>query len=59
MKNLSVDGQQLEDVKDFTYIGSVVDTLGGTDQDALTRIGKARAAFLMLKKSLVFKRAIF
>ena len=45
-----VDGQQLEDVKDFTYLGSVVDTLGGTDKDALTRIDKARAAFLMLRK---------
>ena len=45
-----VDGQPLESVKEFSYIGSVVDTLGGTDKDALTRIGKARAVFLMLKK---------
>ena len=45
-----VDGQPLESVKEFSYIGSVVYTLWGTDKDALTKIGKARAVFLMLKK---------
>ena len=45
-----VEGQPLENVKEFPYLGSVVDTLGGTDKDALTRIGKARAVFIMLKK---------
>ena len=45
-----VEGQPLENVKEFSYLGSVVDTLGGTDKDALTTIGKARAVFIMLKK---------
>ncbi|XP_068759705.1 uncharacterized protein [Montipora capricornis] len=46
-----VEGQLLENVKKFPYLVSVVDTLGDTDKDALTRIGKARAVFIMLKKS--------
>ena len=40
----------LEDVSEFTYLGSVVDTSGGTDKDIRVRIGKARTAFNMLKK---------
>ena len=45
-----VEGQPLEKVKEFSYLGSVVDTLGGTDKDALTRFGKVRAVFIMLRK---------
>ena len=45
-----LEGQPLENVKEFSYLGSFVDTFGGTDKDALTRIGKARAVFIMLKK---------
>ena len=45
-----VEGQPLENVKELSYLGSVVDTLGGTDKDALIRIGMARAVFIMLKK---------
>ena len=45
-----VEGQLLENVKEFPYLGSVVDTHGSTDKDALTRIGKARAVFIKLKK---------
>ena len=43
------DGE-LEEVTEFTYLGSVVDTSGGTDRDITVRIGKARTAFNMLKK---------
>ena len=39
----------LEDIHSFTYLGSVIDTRGGTDQDIRIRIGKAAAAFGMLK----------
>ena len=49
------EGQSLENVREFSYLGSVVDTLGGTDKDALTRIGKARAVFIMLKKVWALK----
>jgi hypothetical protein len=37
-------------VESFVYLGSVVDKKGGTDQDVKARIGKARTAFVMLKK---------
>ena len=37
-----VEGQPFENVKEFSYLGSVV--------DALTRIGKAGAMFMMWKK---------
>ena len=33
----------------FFYLGSAIDRQGGTDRDVTTRIGKARAAFAMLK----------
>nr|KAG5698684.1 hypothetical protein BaRGS_022572 [Batillaria attramentaria] len=33
----------------FVYLGSVVDGQGGTDRDVTARIGKARAAMVMLK----------
>ena len=39
----------LEEVKTFTYLGSVMNQQGGTDADVKTRIGKARAAFIALK----------
>ena len=33
----------------FVYLGSVVDQQGGTDRDVTARIGKAIAAFVLLK----------
>jgi hypothetical protein len=42
-------GSQLEEVDSFTYLGCVVDGLGGTEADIKARIGKARAAFIQLK----------
>ncbi|KAH9580795.1 Laminin subunit gamma-1 [Schistosoma haematobium] len=44
-----LDGETLEDVESFTYLGSIVDRHGGSDADVKARIGKARAAFLQLK----------
>ena len=41
----------LEEVENFTYLGSIVNNLGGTDSDVKARIGKARVAFLQLKKN--------
>ncbi|VDP05860.1 unnamed protein product [Schistosoma margrebowiei] len=46
---ITIDGEDLEDVKTFTYLGSIIDEHGGSDADAKTRIGKARAAYLQLK----------
>ncbi|VDO95470.1 unnamed protein product [Schistosoma curassoni] len=46
---ITLDGETLEDVESFTYLGSIVDVQGGSDADVKARIGKARAAFLQLK----------
>ncbi|VDO99527.1 unnamed protein product [Schistosoma margrebowiei] len=42
----TIDGEDLEDVKTFTYLGSIIDEHGGSDADVKARIGKARTAYL-------------
>ncbi|KAH9590087.1 hypothetical protein MS3_00002911 [Schistosoma haematobium] len=39
---ITIDGEDLEDVKTFTYLGSIIDEQGGSDADVMVRIGKAR-----------------
>jgi hypothetical protein len=39
----------LEEIKSFTYLGSVISQQGGTDANVKTRIGKARASYKALK----------
>ncbi|VDP00062.1 unnamed protein product, partial [Schistosoma mattheei] len=46
---ITIDGEALEDVKTFTYLGSIIDEHGGSDADVNAQIGKARAAYLQLK----------
>ncbi|VDP30881.1 unnamed protein product [Schistosoma margrebowiei] len=46
---ITLDGQTLEDVESFTYLGSIIDEQGGSDADVKARIGKARTTFLQLK----------
>ncbi|VDP03280.1 unnamed protein product [Schistosoma margrebowiei] len=46
---LTLDGGDLEDVKTFTYLGSIIDEHGGSDANVKVRIGKTRAAYLQLK----------
>jgi len=46
---VTVNGEPIKEVDSFVYLGSIVDKKGGTDQDVKARIGKARAAFVMLK----------
>jgi hypothetical protein len=48
---ITVQGEALEEVDSFTYLGSILDKQGGTDADVRTRIGKARAAFHQLKNT--------
>ncbi|CAH8486823.1 unnamed protein product [Schistosoma curassoni] len=48
-KPITIDGEDLEDVKTFTYLGSIIDEQGGSDADVKARIGKARAAYLQLR----------
>ncbi|VDO68746.1 unnamed protein product [Schistosoma mattheei] len=45
---VTVDGEDLEDVKTFTYLDSIIDEHGGSDVDVKAQIGKARAAYLQL-----------
>ncbi|VDP52450.1 unnamed protein product [Schistosoma mattheei] len=46
---VTLDGEDLEDVKTFTHLGSIIDEHGGSDADVKARIGKASAACLQLK----------
>ncbi|VDO94388.1 unnamed protein product [Schistosoma margrebowiei] len=46
---ITLDREDLKDVKTFTYLGSIIDEQGGSDADVKARIGKARAAYLQLK----------
>ncbi|VDP50308.1 unnamed protein product [Schistosoma margrebowiei] len=46
---ITLDGETLEDVESFTYLGSIIDEQGGSDADVKARIGKTRVAFLQLK----------
>ena len=45
---LELDGDEIEKVEDFAYIGSNISKDGGSDQDIRVRIGKARTAFTIL-----------
>ena len=47
---VSLNGNPLEVVDIFCYLGSMVDSSGGTEADIKARIGKARTAFAQLKK---------
>nr|CAH8838004.1 unnamed protein product [Trichobilharzia regenti] len=46
---ISINGKNLKETTSFTYLGSIVSTTGGTDEDIKARIGKARQAFITLK----------
>ncbi|VDP54190.1 unnamed protein product [Schistosoma curassoni] len=46
---ITLDGNDLEDVKTFTYLVSIIDEHDGSDTDVKERVGKARAAYLQLK----------
>ena len=46
---LTVGGEPIREVDSFIYLGSAVDQQDGTERDVTARIGKARAAFAMLK----------
>ncbi|VDP57356.1 unnamed protein product, partial [Schistosoma curassoni] len=48
---ITINGEDLEDVKTSTYLGSIIDEHGGSDADVKARIGKARAAYLQLKNT--------
>ena len=43
-------GKPIKEVESFVYLGSIITKQGGADEDVTSRIGKARGAFIMLKK---------
>ncbi|VDO68969.1 unnamed protein product [Schistosoma curassoni] len=45
---ITIDGEDLEDVKTFTHLDSIIDEQGGSDADVKARIGKTRAVYLQL-----------
>ena len=47
--SIQLRGEDIEDVEQFTYLGSVVSRDGRTDRDVKSRIGKATAAFKTLR----------
>ncbi|VDP08978.1 unnamed protein product [Schistosoma mattheei] len=46
---ITLDGENLEAVKTFTYLRSIIDEHGGSDAGVKARIGKARAVYLQLR----------
>ncbi|XP_056022144.1 uncharacterized protein LOC130055019 [Ostrea edulis] len=46
---ISVEGEDIEEVDQFTYLVSIVSKTGGTEKDINSRISKGRQAFAMLK----------
>ncbi|VDO55034.1 unnamed protein product [Schistosoma margrebowiei] len=46
---ITIEGEDLEDVKSFTYLDSIIDEHGGSDEDVKARIDKARSAYLQMK----------
>ena len=46
---IRIEGEKVEDVESFVYIGSVLDKLGGTEADIKRRLVLARIAFTSLQ----------
>jgi len=46
---IKLKGEDLEDVKSFTYLGSIITESRGTEEDVKCRIGQARLAFNTLR----------
>jgi len=58
-RSMDLSSGNVEEVQQFTYLGSIVRTDGGTEEDVKSRLGKARVAFHMLDnlwKSKVISR---
>ena len=49
-EKVQVDGQDIEEVQSFVYLGANVSNEGGTENDIKARLGKARAAYNKLDK---------
>lgn len=47
---ISLNKESIEDVSQFTYLGSIVCRTGGNEEDIKPQICKAKYAFAMLKQ---------
>ena len=47
---ITIEGQNLENVESFTYLGSIISTTGGSEEDINNRIKKARSSYAILNK---------
>jgi hypothetical protein len=56
-KTLHIQGETIESVTQFVYLGSIIDNTGGTEADIATHTRKAQAAFSMLSK--IWKSAAY
>ena len=45
---LELEGEDIEEVEDFVYLGSNISNDGGSDRDIQMKIGKARSVFTTL-----------
>ncbi|VDP46914.1 unnamed protein product [Schistosoma mattheei] len=48
---ITLEREDLGDVKTLTYLGSIIDEHGGFDAGVKAWIGKARAVYLLLKRT--------
>ena len=48
-RKVQIDGEELETVSKFVYLGGTMTQEGGSDEDIKTRLGKARVAFYKLR----------
>ena len=46
---VTINGDTVEEVDNFCYLGSTIDNTGGAEKDVKARIGKARTSFMLLK----------
>lgn len=48
-EKIKIRNTEIDDVNEFTYLGSIISTTGGTDEDIKARKRKAQQAFAMLR----------
>jgi hypothetical protein len=48
MEKIEINGKELEEVNDYSCLGSIVTGGGGADEDVTNRIKKANVVFVQL-----------
>jgi hypothetical protein len=48
MEKIEINWKELEEVNEYSYLGSIVTGGGGADEDVTSRIKKANVAFVQL-----------